>query len=191
MTGARRWKPRSDRAGHRRNRSNRPRLARRPVDPGADHNGARGSANGSRPADVAHAPSECRDRGALVGTADRQAVSTRRSRIEIDASVPRTAASWKRRSASIDASLTTQSLALREHLLKLGVLRDNLDIAELRSSLRSASMVRSSGRVVRACGTMLEVTGLVGTNWRTVPLARRANGAARRSCRAASKIVRC
>lgn len=35
-----------------------------------------------------------------------------------------------------------------------------LDIAELRSSLRSTSTVRSSGRVVRACGTMLEVTGL-------------------------------
>lgn len=36
----------------------------------------------------------------------------------------------------------------------------SLDIAELRSSLRSTSTVRSSGRVVRACGTMLEVTGL-------------------------------
>lgn len=35
-----------------------------------------------------------------------------------------------------------------------------LDIAELRSSLRSTTTVRSSGRVVRACGTMLEVTGL-------------------------------
>jgi type III secretion protein N (ATPase) len=35
-----------------------------------------------------------------------------------------------------------------------------LDIAQLRSSLRSSSTVRSSGRVVRACGTMLEVTGL-------------------------------
>jgi ATP synthase in type III secretion protein N len=35
-----------------------------------------------------------------------------------------------------------------------------LDIAELRSSLRSTSTVRSSGRVVRACGTLLEVSGL-------------------------------
>lgn len=35
-----------------------------------------------------------------------------------------------------------------------------LDIAGLRSSLRSTTTVRSSGRVVRACGTMLEVTGL-------------------------------
>lgn len=35
-----------------------------------------------------------------------------------------------------------------------------LDITELRASLRSATTVRSSGRVVRACGTMLEVTGL-------------------------------
>lgn len=35
-----------------------------------------------------------------------------------------------------------------------------LDIAQLRASLRSSSTVRSSGRVVRACGTMLEVTGL-------------------------------